>query len=441
LTEPDRSSRISGFHTWTVAQRQQAVQEWAALRPEEIAALESGLSLLRADKMIENVIGQHALPLGIATNFLVNGRDYLVPMVIEEPSVVAGASFAARLFRAGGGFKCQSLGREMIAQIQVLDLDSLEEAQKQLREAEARILRRANFLQPGMMARGGGAKSLEVRVFPETPAGPMLIVHVLVDTVDAMGANALNSIAEGLAPMVEEVTGGRVNLRILSNLSDRRMVRVEGRVPAETLAGNGLDGQQVIRHILEAAALAEVDPYRAATHNKGIMNGMDAVAIATGNDWRALEAGAHACAARPGRYTSLTRWQETENGDLAGSLEVPLAVGIVGGATQSHPTARVALRILGVETAAELAQVIAAVGLAQNLAALRALTTEGIQRGHMALHARQMAIAAGARPDEADIVVDQMVKEQDIRPQRARDVLDALRSHSGAIHPMENTDQ
>lgn len=441
MTEPNRSSRISGFHTWTVAQRQQAVQEWAALRPEEVAALEGGLALERADKMVENVIGQHGLPLGIATNFQVNGRDYLVPMVTEEPSVVAGASFAAKLFRAGGGFKCQNLGREMIAQIQVLDLDSLDEAEHKLREAEARILRRANFLQPGMVARGGGAKALDVRTFPETPAGPTLVVHVLVDTVDAMGANALNSIAEGLAPMVEDITGGRANLRILSNLSDRRMARAEGRVPAGALGQDGLSGGQVIQRILEAAALAEVDPYRAATHNKGIMNGMDAVAIATGNDWRALEAGAHAYAARSGRYTSLTLWRQAENGDLAGSLEAPLAVGIVGGATQSHPTARVALKILGVETAAELAQVIAAVGLAQNLAALRALATEGIQRGHMALHARQMAIAAGARPGEADAVAEQLVREQDIRPQRASDVLSALRSRSRATHNTERTDQ
>ncbi len=269
----------------------------------------------------------------------------------------------------------------------------------------------------------------------------MLVVHVLMDTVDAMGANALNSVAEGLAPMVEKVTGGRANLRILSNLSDRRMVRAEGRVPSDALESAGLDGQQVIQRILEAAALAEVDPYRAATHNKGIMNGMDAVALATGNDWRALEAGAHAYAARSGQYAPLTRWWRAENGDLAGSLEAPLAVGIVGGATRSHPAARVALKILGVKTASELAQVIAAVGLAQNLAALRALVSEGIQRGHMALHARQMAIAAGARPDEVDAVADQMVEERDIRPQRAREIVETLRADSRTSQHMEKADQ
>lgn len=430
LTERKRTSEISGFYTLGVAQKKRLVQEWANLTDDEAAALEASLSLEQADKMIENVVGRCALPLGVATHFLVNGADYLVPMAIEEPSVVAGASFAAKLFRQGGGFQAQAIGREMIGQIQVLELGDMDEAERALREAESRILRHADFLQSGLAARGGGARGLEIRRFSQSPVGPMLVVHVLFDTVDAMGANAVNTVAEGLAPMIEEITGGRVNLRILSNLTDRRMARVEGTVPVQALARYGLSGEAVADRILEAAALAEVDPYRAATHNKGIMNGIDAVALATGNDWRALEAGAHAYAARSGRYTSLSRWRRTETGDLAGSLELPLAVGIVGGATRSHPTARLALKILGVQTASQLAEVMAAVGLAQNLAALRALATEGIQRGHMALHARQIAIAAGAQPDEVDLVADRMVAENNIRPQKAEEILKALRSDS-----------
>ena len=387
-----RSSQISSFYNLTVEQRRNLLREWASLDAEEMAALDGGLSLQQADKMVENVAGRYALPLGIATNFLVNGKDYLVPMVIEEPSVVAGVSFAAKLFRAGGGIQAQALGREMIGQIQILDLDNLDAAAGALRGAEPRILQQANALQPGLAARGGGAKGLEIRPLPETAAGPMLILHILLDTVDAMGANAVNTVAEGMAPLVEEITGGRVNLRILSNLSDRRMAHAEGRVPAGALSRDGLDGGEVARRIVEAAAFAEADPYRAATHNKGIMNGVDAVAIATGNDWRALEAGAHAYAARSGRYTALSQWWRTDEGDLVGSLQMPLAVGIVGGATRAHPAAKVALKVLGVQTAAELAGVAAAVGLAQNLAALRALVAEGIQRGHMALHARKQTV-------------------------------------------------
>jgi len=433
LAASGRTSQISGFYALSISQRLSVLQEWGDLNAEEMAALEASLSVERADKMAENVAGRYALPLGIATNFLVNGKDYLIPMAIEESSVVAGVSFAAKLFRASRGFRAEALGREMIGQIQILDIDNLEQAERALLEAKSRILRRADFLQSGLVARGGGARGLEIRTFRETPAGPMLVVHILFDTVDAMGANAINSIAEGLAPVVEEITGGRVNLRILSNLSDRRMARAEGTIPVEALARDGISGDEVIQRILEAAALAEVDSYRAATHNKGIMNGVDAVALATGNDWRALEAGAHAYAARTGRYTSLTHWRRTEQGDLAGSLEMPLAVGIVGGATQSHPTARVALKVLGVQSAAELAHVMAAVGLAQNLAALRALSTEGIQRGHMALHARQIAAAAGARPDEVDTVADRMVNEKSIRTERAAEILAALRDDSAQV--------
>ena len=401
--------------------------EAAGLSAEEAQALAGGLPLDQAERMIENVVGAYALPLGIATNFRVNGRDYLVPMAIEEPSVVAGASFAARLVREGGGFRAHTTQPEMIAQLQVLDLPDLWEARRRLLEARRRLLEAADAAGGEMAARGGGGRGLEVRVFPATPAGPMLVVHLIFDCRDAMGANKINTIAERLDPLVEEISGGRVNLRILSNLADRRLARASAIVPAAALAFGEHDGSAVANGIVEAYALAAVDPYRAATHNKGIMNGIDAVAIATGNDWRAVEAGAHAYAARGGRYTALSTWTRNEAGDLVGTLELPLALGIVGGATRAHPAARAALKILGVRSARELAEVAASAGLAQNLAALRALATEGIQRGHMALHARQVALAAGALGAEADQISRRLVDERDVRGERAAQLLRELR--------------
>jgi hydroxymethylglutaryl-CoA reductase len=424
-----QSSRLPAFYRRSIEERLAMVAEASGLTREEQAVLSgaAGLDPGLADHMIENAVGVHGLPLGIATNFLVNGRDVLVPMVIEEPSVVAGASYAARLVREGGGFVASSTAPEMIAQMQVLDVPNLSAARFDLLSHKQRLLDLANQTDPVVVSLHGGARDVQVRVIETSPAGPMLVVHLIYDTRDAMGANTLNTAAEALAPLVEEITGGRVLLRILSNLADRRLARAKCRVPAEALAfsseGETFAGGQVVERIVEAYALAAVDPYRAATHNKGIMNGVDAVVLATGNDWRAVEAGAHAYAARGGRYTSLSQWEKTPAGDLLGTLELPLALGIVGGATRVHPLPKVALKILGVKTGRELAEVVAAVGLAQNLAALRALATEGIQRGHMSLHARQVAIAAGAAGEQVERVAAQLVKERTIRLDRAEEIL------------------
>ena len=428
----NKSSRLPGFYKLSLKERVALVGEWAGLTEEERAILERSLGPAQADRMIENVVGTCALPLGIAVNFLINGRDYLIPMAIEEPSVVAGASHAAKLVRQGGGFVAESTEPLMIGQVQVLGVDDLKRAARAVLEAREDIFALADAQHPTIVRLGGGAKGLEVRELPDSPVGPMLVLHLLYDTRDAMGANAVNTACEAVAPLIERLTGGRVVLRILSNLADRRLARARCAVPASALGG-----KEVVRGIVEAWALAAVDPYRAATHNKGIMNGIDAVAIATGNDWRAIEAGAHAYAARDGRYASLTTWEEDAQGNLVGRIELPLAVGIVGGATRAHPTARVALKILGVRSARELAEVMAAVGLAQNLAALRALATEGIQRGHMRLHARQVAIAAGAKGDLVDRVAERMVAEGKIREARAREILRELDVGRDAIPPYE----
>jgi hydroxymethylglutaryl-CoA reductase len=425
-----RSSRLAGFYRKPLDARVEEVAGWAALDEQQVATLRGamGLNPERADHMIENVVGVHALPLGIAVNFLINGRDVLIPMVIEEPSVVAGASFAAKLARAGGGFSARTTPPEMIGQLQILDLADPWSARFDVLAAREELLALADRTDPVLVKLGGGARDLEVRVLEHTAVGPMLILHLIFDCRDAMGANAVNSACEALALRIEQVTGGRVMLRILSNLADRRLARARCTVPSDTLAFGGFSGQDVVQGIVEASAFAAADPYRAATHNKGIMNGIDAVVLATGNDWRAVEAGAHAYAARKGPYTSLSTWARGANGDLVGTLEMPLAVGTVGGATRVHPTAQLALKILGVETAGELAEIIAAVGLAQNLAALRALATEGIQRGHMRLHARQVAIAAGASGEEVELVAEAMAMEDTVRPDRAGAILAQLRA-------------
>lgn len=422
-----RSSRLSGFYNLSPLERQHIVVDWAELKPEQAASLEGALTLAQADKMVENAIGTYALPFGIAANFLVNGRDVLVPMVIEEPSVVAGASFAAKLARAGGGFHAETTEALMIGQIQVLDLAEPEVAAGKLLAQKARLIELANRTDPIVVSLHGGARDIEARVLLDSPLGPMLVVHLIYDCRDAMGANMVNTACEALAPLVEEITGGRVHLRILSNLADRRLARARCVIPAKALTTGELPGALVAERVVEAYALAAIDPYRATTHNKGIMNGIDAVVIATGNDWRAIEAGAHAYAARDGRYRSLSTWALSPDGDLVGSLELPLAVGTVGGATRVHPAARLALQIMGVTKARELAEIIAAVGLAQNLAAIRALATEGIQAGHMALHARQVAVAAGAAGDEVDQVAASMVQERVIRADRAAELLVELR--------------
>ena len=429
----ERSSRISGFYNLSPAERQRVTADWAAIPPEQSALMENALTVAHADKMVENVVGTYALPMGVATNFVVNGRDVLVPMVIEEPSVVAGASFAARLARVAGGFQAQTTEPLMIGQIQVLDLEDLEGAANAVLAQKDQLIALANRVDPVVVSLHGGARDVEVRIIEDSPVGLMLVVHLIYDCRDAMGANMVNTACEALAPLIEEFTGGRVNLRILSNLADRRLARASCVVPAKALETPEFPGSLVAERIVEAYALAAVDPYRAATHNKGIMNGIDAVVIATGNDWRAIEAGAHTYAARSGRYRSLSTWSLGSHADdvaLVGSLELPLAVGIVGGATRVHPAARLALQIIGARTARELAEVIVSVGLAQNLAAIRALATEGIQRGHMSLHARQVAIAAGATGDEIDALAAAMVAERTIRGDRAQELLARLRDKS-----------
>ncbi len=388
--------------------------------------------------MVENVVGVYSLPLGIGTNFVVNGRELLVPMVVEEPSVIAAVSYAARLARSGGGFQTGSTRSVMIAQVQLLGVPDMEQATARILAAQPALLAAANT-SPSIAAQGGGPLEIEVRCLPVTPTVPMLVVHLLFDTLDAMGANAVNTAAETIAPQLEALSGGHALLRILSNLSDRRRAWAEVTIPAATFATPENDGSAVIDGIAHANAFAVADPYRAATHNKGILNGIDAVAVATGNDWRAIEAGAHAYAARDGQYRALTEWrviadkqappsktveQNSNTGPwLYGRLELPLAAGIVGGATRAHPTAQVALKLLGVQHARQLSEVMAAVGLAQNLAALRALASEGIQQGHMTLHARQVALAAGASGSTVDSIAAQLVAERQIRVERARELL------------------
>ncbi len=374
--------------------------------------------------MIENVVGVFGLPLGIAANFQINGRDVLIPMAVEEPSVVAGASFMAKLVREGGGFRTRSTEPEMIGQIQVLDLPDLQSAAASIMAHRNELLDIAACCDKTIVSLGGGPRDIQVRLLRNTPVGPMLVVHLIFDCRDAMGANMVNTACEQLSAPITNLTGGRVGLRILSNLADRRLARAECRVPAQALAFEGYSGERVVRGIVEAWAMAAVDPYRAATHNKGIMNGIDPVVIATGNDWRAVEAGAHAYAARSGQYTSLTEWRQADDGSLIGALEMPMAVGMVGGTTRAHPAAQVSLKILQARSAKELAEIIVAVGLAQNLAALRALATEGIQKGHMALHARQIAIAAGAAGEDIDRIAEQMMNDGQITAVRAQQLLE-----------------
>ncbi len=422
------NSRISGFYNLGVAERRAKLAKSAEISADLLAAYDQrGLPLDAADHMVENVIGTYGLPVGIGLNFRVNGRDVLVPMVIEEPSVVAGASFMAKLARAGGGFVATADPPHMIGQMQLFDLDNLAVARLAVLEHQAELLAEADSIDPVLKKFGGGAREIEVRTISESPIGPFLVVHLIYDVRDAMGANAVNTACERLAPKLEAITGGRVHLRILSNLADRRLARVRCKIPAGDLAFGDENlkytGAQVRDGIIAAYAFAAADPYRAATHNKGIMNGVDAVVIATGNDWRAVEAGAHAYAARSGRYTSLSTWGQDAEGNLVGTLEMPMAVGIVGGATKVHPGAQAALKLMGVKTAAELAEIVVSVGLAQNMAALRALATEGIQRGHMSLHARLVAIAAGATGDLIERVARQMVEEKLVRIDRAEELV------------------
>jgi hydroxymethylglutaryl-CoA reductase len=414
------------FYKLSPAARLERLIGETGLSEADAAALsgEGGLSTDAADHMIENVIGTFSLPIGIARYFRVNGRDVPVPMVVEEPSIVAGASFMAKLAQGTGGFFAHTTPPEMIGQIQILDLDDPASARLKLLAEKDALLAEAAQVDPILLKLGGGPRDLVVRLIEDSPIGPFLVAHLVVDVVDAMGANAVNTAVERLAPRVERITGGRVLLRILSNLADRRLARARVTIRTADLAFGDFSGEDVRDGIIQAWAFAAADPYRAATHNKGIMNGVDPILIATGNDWRAVEAGAHAYAARDGRYTSLSTWGQDAAGDLVGTLEMPMAVGTIGGATRVHPGAQASLRLMGIDSATELAEVIVSVGLAQNLAALRALATEGIQRGHMSLHARQVALAAGAQEEQIDALVQRLVTDGVIRIDHARAILE-----------------
>ncbi|HEY61527.1 MAG TPA: hydroxymethylglutaryl-CoA reductase, degradative [Anaerolineae bacterium] len=429
MTESEAESRIPGFYNLSIAQRHADIKERVALSPEAYDALfgERGLSIENADHMVENVVGVFDLPLGIALNFRVNQRDVLIPMVVEEPSVIAGASYMAKLARSGGGFFAETTPPEMIGQIQITGVKEPVVAKEALLREKEHLLSEIDDIDPILNKLGGGARDLEVRILDNPFNEPFLVVHLIYDVRDAMGANAVNTACEHLAPLIQEITGGDVGLRILSNLADRRLANASCTIPVSSLSFGNFSGEEVRDGVISAWAFAAVDPYRAATHNKGIMNGVDPVVIATGNDWRAIEAGAHAYAARSGHYTSLSTWVQDDAGNLVGRLEMPMAVGIVGGATKVHPTAKAALELMKVKTAQELAEIIVSVGLAQNLAALRALATEGIQRGHMSLHARQVAIAAGAQRNEVPRLARQMVQEGVVRIDRAREILQSWR--------------
>jgi hydroxymethylglutaryl-CoA reductase len=414
------TSRISGFYRLPPADRLKAVAEQAGIGQEEVSQLENGLQLDQADKMVENVIGMFQVPLGIATNFVIDGREVLVPMATEEPSVIAAASNGAKMAREKGGFRTSSTGPVMRAQIQTVGIADPFGARAEILLHKEELMKAANDKDPMLVKFGGGVLDIEAYVV-ESRVGPMVVAHLIVDCRDAMGANAVNTMAESLAPQIEQITGGRVYLRIISNLADKRLARAKAVFKAE-----GIGGPEVVDGIIQAAALAEVDPYRAATHNKGIMNGVTAVVLATGNDTRAVESGAHAYAAVSGCYRSLTRYEKNKDGDLVGTIELPVAIGLVGGATRVHPVAKSAVKILGVKTADELSRIIAAVGLSQNFAALRALASEGIQRGHMSLHAKNVAVQAGAKCELIDVIAARMAAERRISVDRAVELMKEL---------------
>ncbi len=418
-----KSSRISGFYKLPPEERLKKVKEFSNLGEEEVEAISGrGLSLEQADRMIENVVGTLELPLGIATNFLIDGKDYLIPMAIEEPSVVAAASNAARMARVRGGFITSATEPLMIGQVQLTGVKDPHGAKMDILSIKDKIIEKANEQDPILVKLGGGCKDIDVRVI-DTKLGPMVVTHLLVDCRDAMGANAVNTMAEAVAPLIEEVTEGRVYLRIISNLAKFRLARAKAVFDKEAIGG-----EEVVDGILNAYAFAEADVFRCTTHNKGIMNGIIALTLATGNDTRAIEAGAHAYAAIKGSYKPLTTYEKNKDGDLVGTIEVPIAAGLIGGATAVHPVAKAAIKILGVTSAQELSRVMAAVGLAQNFAALRALATEGIQRGHMSLHARNIAAMAGAKGDEIDRVAKLLVKEGKVRMDRAKEILEKVRA-------------
>ncbi len=414
------TSRITGFYKLPPSERLAAVAEQAAIGAEEIAQVKTGLLLDQADKMTENVIGMFQVPLGIATNFIIDGREVLIPMATEEPSVIAAASNGARMAREAGGFLTSSTAPVMRALIQATGIGDPFAARQAILLQKDDLMRMANEKDPMLVKYGGGVKDIEVHVI-DSKMGMMVVTHLIVDCRDAMGANAVNTMAEALAPRIEQITGGRVYLRIISNLADLRLARAKAVFKAEEIGGH-----EVVDGILLAAELANVDPYRAATHNKGIMNGVTAVVLATGNDTRAVEAGAHAFASIAGHYKSLTHFEKNKDGDLVGTIEMPVAVGLVGGATRVHPVAKTAVKILGVKSADDLSRIIVSVGLCQNFAALRALASEGIQRGHMSLHAKNVAVQAGAKCDLIEIIAARMAAERRISVDRAVELMAEL---------------
>ncbi|MEM2842283.1 MAG: hydroxymethylglutaryl-CoA reductase, degradative [Candidatus Bathyarchaeia archaeon] len=415
----EKTSRIPNFYNLSINERLSIIKDFAELTDEEVKLLQSAnaLSLEQANRMIENVIGVMPIPLGIATNFLINNKDYLIPMAIEEPSVVAAASNAAKIVRESGGFFTSSTGPLMIGQIQLINVPVPYAARLNILASKEEIIKKANEQDPVLIAHGGGAVDVKAKVL-ETSIGKMLITEIIIDCKDAMGANVVNTMCEAVAPLLEELTSGKALLRIVSNLATKRLMRAKATVFKDVLGG-----EEVVDGVIEAYEFAAADPYRCATHNKGIMNGVTAVVLATGNDTRAVEAGAHAYAALNGKYKPLSRWEKSEKGDLVGSIELPVAVGLIGGATATHPIAKIARKILRVKSATELGGVIAAVGLAQNLAALRALATEGIQKGHMKLHARNIAVMAGAAGELIDKVARRMIEEKKIRVDRAIEII------------------
>jgi hydroxymethylglutaryl-CoA reductase len=417
----EKSSKVSGFYKMSINERIDIVKKFSDLSDEEADLFSASLDIEIADRMIENVLGIFELPIGLAVNFLINGKDYLIPMVTEESSVVAAASNAAKIARIKGGFRTDSSDPLMIGQIQILNTKDPISAVKEIMKHKEEILKLANAQDEILVNFGGGAKDLEVRIL-DSPLGKMIVVHLIVDVRDAMGANAVNTMVEALAPIIEEITGGKVRLKILSNLADKRIVRAKAVFDKEKMGG-----EKIVDDFLESYMLASIDPYRAATHNKGIMNGIDSLIIATGNDFRAIEAGAHAYAARNGQYTSITSYHKDENGDLVGEIELPLALGIIGGAGNIHPKAKLCKKILGIKTAQELSEIVASLGLAQNFAAVFALSTVGIQKGHMSLHAKNIAVMAGALDKEIDKVAEQMIKEGKIKLDRAKEILEDIK--------------
>ena len=424
MSEPEKTSIVSGFYKLPVEKRREFVAHFANLTNDDVKIFSSSLDIATADRMIENVLGTFELPLGLAVNFLINEKDYLIPMATEESSVVAAASNAAKIARIKGGFFTTSSEPLMIGQLQLLRIQDVATAAQEILKHKTQLLKLANSQDKVLVDLGGGARDIEVRIL-ESPLGQMIVTHLIVDVRDAMGANAVNSMCEALAPMLEEISGGKVRLKILSNLADRRLVKATAIFDKEKMGG-----EIVVDAFLESYMLAAIDPYRAATHNKGIMNGIDALIIATGNDSRAIEAGAHAYAARDGQYTSLTRYHKDTNGDLVGEIELPIAVGIVGGAANMHPKAKLCRKILGIGSAKELAEVTASLGLAQNFAAVFALSTVGIQKGHMSLHAKNIAVMAGAQGDEIERVAGQLVEVGKVKLDHAKELLEKMRKRS-----------